>query len=577
MSKIHQISHDNAFIRGKVNFFADYFDYAAENCGRLETIDIENELALIEKILFQIDTNPKNNSQYIEAYLTHHMMKKLFSESKDKRLKKLSELATEFLSKKPGERKEWIYSNGQFRLLLLTIKRSLQRKSFKESLKNIVSYLLCVHPIEKHKNDLIAQTNSIVSEFILNDRSKADLDNVFQKILSRKIDEFPFPKSLIDKGADEKEAYIKNRTFTQQFDGIYNQLKAPLDKTFLLFRVYGLKAPDTFFFKYDNVELYSPSHKKLDAIFKQVKATLPLSDYLTKDSPVVAVVKAESHSIDISVNKAHESMRRAILFVNNALNANCRIERFVYLYTADFKDFGWSLNAKAHPYKINESSPELLKDNPYQTLRKSSRERKVFILRYEHLFIEASTTQNISTYWHYIETIIPGSKKIETAADIIILDSEKRRKRTELNQILNTIIQGTPDHLGLDSEYHRSLFAGVIERGIKKNELKTLRKRSSHQFLNHLLDQYFKPFDRRDLLEARAFCVRILKEAYAQRNSMLHSGVVHDKSIIQITGSLPRLVQRLRVRIITGIRKKVADSHSGIVEALSQQGRNLYA
>lgn len=577
MSRIHQISHNDEFIRKKVNFFADYFDFAAENIGVLGTLEIENTLALIEKTIFQIDTNVDKCAKYIDLYLSHPALHREFlSNSTDRHAVRLSRLLLEYNSSGARGKSSWIKAHPQFKDLLSTIRRSLRIKAFKRSLKDVVSFLRCVHPMEHHKVDLINQTNMIISEFVLNDRSKKDLGNIFERILSREIDKFPFPKGMAEQPNDVKEDFIKNRTFVQQFDGIYNDLRKPLNRTYFVYRVYGLDVSDTFSFKYGDVHFYSPKHPRLTNVLAEVEKSHPFADFLQKDNPVVAVVRAESRSIDVTVSTAIEELEKAVLFINKVSEIRCRLERYSYLFTSDFVNIGWSLNHKERPYKINDHAITRLKDNPFEFLRRVAGKIKEVILRNEPLYINAISSKNVATYWQYLESIIPNSKIVETVALILTPTSEKTHKRILHNQIVNSLIQADQDRFGLSKKQFNKLILRINKsKRLTSNNLMMLRRHCNHLFLNHVLDEYQSTFTKADFIRHKQFYSRTLWEAYAQRNSYMHSGVVHDKSIIQLTGSLPRLITRLRVQIFAGFKNKLSDSYPGMINALAAKGEVL--
>ncbi len=233
MARIHEITHDNELVRHKVNFFADYFVYAAETIGLNDFIEIENALSSTEKIIFQITKNASRCSVYIDSYLTHDSFHN-YEDFKDfKVYKELQSLVLKYTENKKSEKNGWIQSTPEFLKTLRCYKRELKRIMFRKALRSIVSYLRCVHEIEIHKDDLIKQTNLLVSEFILNDRSKRDIIKTFERIITKEVGVFPFPRFVTS--AEEKIQFIENRTFQQQFDGIYNYLRRTSLKTTLYF------------------------------------------------------------------------------------------------------------------------------------------------------------------------------------------------------------------------------------------------------------------------------------------------------------------------------------------------------
>ena len=76
MTFLNQITHPEKIIETKVNFFADYYNFVASQIEKSDYLDVENYLSLIEKMIFQIDTNNDSCYKYIYSYLTHPLIQK---------------------------------------------------------------------------------------------------------------------------------------------------------------------------------------------------------------------------------------------------------------------------------------------------------------------------------------------------------------------------------------------------------------------------------------------------------------------------------------------------------------------
>jgi hypothetical protein len=212
---IHDITHPNPLVKSKVDFFADYFDYAVKNIGVSDLIDIENPLSLVDKILFQIENNLSHCPKYIDSYLTHPFLYEDYVDLKSETLFKHFHVEIKKYKSqlKHAKKVDWIVKNPSFKFSLIKLRRSLQRSMFKSSLQSIISYLNCKHEITEHRIDFIRLTNILVSEFLFNDRSKKDLQKMFERILSKEIWYFPFSQKLAKESKEAKETFIKNRTF----------------------------------------------------------------------------------------------------------------------------------------------------------------------------------------------------------------------------------------------------------------------------------------------------------------------------------------------------------------------------
>jgi hypothetical protein len=567
MPKIHQITHDNQLIRKKVNFFADYFCFAAETIGVNDALELENPLSAVDKILFQITKNPTRCAAYVDSYLTHGSFQNYDDLKNFKSYKELKLLITAYkANKKPQGKGSWIQSNPRFMKVLQLYRRDLKRLMFKTALRSIISYLRCVHDIDKHKADLISQTDLIVSEFILSNHSKNDIAKIFERIITREVGIFPFPKSL--KRSEEKEIFIKNRTFQQQFDGIYNLLNDGLVKNHFIFRVYGLKTKDTFSFTYNKVTFYNPKHEKLRRIIERVRAEIFLKDFLKNDEyMMIAVVKAEYESIDIATNDAVEMINRELQWINKVFTANCWLEKFSFLLTSDFVKIGWLKNAKERGYRVADHEIPMLEDNPFSFLRNVPARFKDTLLKSEPIFIEALVSKNVSTYWQYLETIIPtthndGKQVIDVVSHLLLLNAESHHKDKLRDYIVTAVssMNVSADYLGITIEQQTQ-----IERNIDNVNYEELRNSIKHPFIKHLIDEYLTSFDKPELIKRKATYERVLWDAQAQRNATIHKGIANEKSLIALNGQLPRMIFRLRWIIFESLQKKRGKDYADVV------------
>ncbi len=577
MPSINQITHDDDLVRSKVNFFADYFCFASETIGTSDSIEIENPLSAVEKIIFQITKNPNRCAAYIDSYLTQSSFDEYDHFKEFKSYKKLKSLIQQFkANRKPKAKISWIQSNPEFLKTLKLYKTDLKRLMFKKALRSIISYLRCVHEIDKHKIDLIELTNLIVSEFILNNHSKKDIAKVFEKIMTEEVGTFPFPKGL--KEQDEKEVFIKNRTFQQQFDGIFNLLKADLIENYFIFRIYGIKPPDDFVFTYDKVTFYSPKHEKLKTVVEKVKSNKYLISFLDNDEfLVLAVIKSKYGSIDIASNDAVEIINKELQLINKVYTSNCTLEKFSFLFTSDFLDVGWKREFKDKGYSVNEAEVHQLDDNPFSFLKKVPNRYKEPLLRNESIYLDALINKNVSTYWQYLETILPARQNdekqiIDMVSNLLLLNTETYHKNRLKNYIFDSMTPfvTSANQLGITTERQLEIFNHP--NSIDWDKLLTEIK---HPFILHLLTERQTRIDRKEFLKRKSTYERVLWDAQAQRNAIIHKGLANEKALISLTGQLPRLVTRLRWVIFDGIRQKLGKDYEETILKLRDKATKL--
>lgn len=145
MPRIHRITHDNELVKRKVNFFADYFCFAAETIGTNDSIEIENPISSVDKIVFQIIKNPNRCAVYIDSYLTHVSFSDYEHFKEFKSYKKLQSLIGTY----------WQY--------LETIIPAKQNDS--KQVVDIVSNLLLLNAESHHKNRLKNYIIDAISPF----------------------------------------------------------------------------------------------------------------------------------------------------------------------------------------------------------------------------------------------------------------------------------------------------------------------------------------------------------------------------------------------------------------------------
>lgn len=573
---IHQITHPSPLVKKKVNYFADYFDFVATYIGVDDTLEVENPLSLVEKIIFQINHNPAHCHKYLDSYLSHPLLANPREELRmDKTFLALDRLIKIYKAQgRPSVKLRWLAGNSSFMNQLLRFKRSYQRKMFKNALKSIVSYLNCVHDLPKHQADLNELTRIMVSEFVLNDRSKKDLKKTFQKILSKEIWEFPFPAKMSSEPSEVKENYITNRTFQQQFDGIYNLLRSPLNKSFLIFRVYGVILPDNFSFKYNKVIFYGKANPKIDSLIENCGDNPFLKRFLEDGEDLIfAIIRAEYYSIDVAVNEAVAALKTEVAFLNQLFKISCSIDPYSYLATADFKSFGWHSDARSRTHKIEETDRLKLKDNPFASLKGYPLSAKSVLLRNESVFLEALATRNVALYWQYLEAIVPIKENndrqvIDIVSSLLLLNCEKDFKKNLEVTIINSILPFSTSHENLKISKDRQQFYFEQIFNNRKIDFNKLQREIDHPFLNNLLKDYLRPFRKQDYVTRKQFYQMILWETQGQRNSIVHNGVANDKALISLDGTLTRLVRRFRIVLFGGVRKRLSSNYIEIVNRL---------
>ena len=582
---IHQIVHKNKLIQKKVNFFADYFEFVKSNIGLYDDLEIENYLSLTKKALFQIEKNSEHCPKYLDSYFSHPMLKKdnqYFKEFKSYQC--LQPLIQEYNKpRKSSDKKKWIKENNQFYACLSFFKKELTRGMFKDALNSIVSFLKCPHDVDEHIDDLKFYTRVLVSELLLNNRTKEDLENVFERIMTEKIGLFPFPKKITKNQEDKslveaQQEYMSNRTFNEQFKGIYYILKEKVRKSHFLFRIIGIDADSGFHFKYNKVTFYHPNHPKLAEIRKgyNSKAIPYPEDFFGITPMLIAAVKVNHQSTKIAEQEAINTIEEELVFLNYTCNANAHIEKYYFLTTPDFKKIGYRIDVSGKRRTIGESSEKRLKNNPYVFLKNANKECYKHFLEYEPLFVKAMASQGMPDYWHYLEALIPlkgNSEKqvIGTISTILVLNAEGINKSRLRNYISYAIMpfNASSEEIGITKEKQMHYYNqdGTNE----KLDFQTLSKEVTHPLLSSLLKVYVKPYTKSKLKATKEYYSRLLWELQAQRNSIVHSGYGNEDALVLLNGSIPYLITRFRWILFSEMKKNNDASFEALITRLRKE------
>ncbi len=558
MSKIHQITHQSDLVAKKVNFFADYFEFLADVIGKDNHLDIENHLSLIEKIIWQVETNFNKCVPYVSNYLNHPYL-----DPDDAFLKMFNRHKVLFIYFKTFKavpvkgRKKWLSANPDFLKRLISFKNSLRKGMAAKALYEIISFLRCVHDIPAHKTEILYCSKIIVSEFLLNGHSRRDINKVFEKIMSRDVFDFPFPKTVVSD--EEKIKFLSTRNFEQQFEGIFNLLKSKPQSMYFLYRVSGIEVLSDFVFEYNGVSFYSPKHRYLKGISDN---HIALRDGETReqalDGVVIALVKLKYFSIDNAEGVAKKKISDGLVFFNSVLKASGNLDKGSYLGSPDLKTFHGMWRFKDEKVEIDGHDMVTLRNNPYYFLKKASGQATRHFLKHEHLFVAAMQSKSVEDFWQYLEALIPDNHRgenwiREVVSAMSLLDAERLSAEKIGNKIAWYIqpFSARSRVFNLSDEQQMRYYNEMQRK--KTINFKRLRKELSHPFIEHLLDEKTS-WTKVQLLDVKRFYERMLLEAYSQRNAIIHTGEGYHKSLVSLTETFPWLVNKFRQVLFRSIR-----------------------
>lgn len=579
MSQIASISNPDKLVEEKVNFFIDWFHYFIDNVGKNKDFELENPLSLVDKIIFQLDNGkPDNRVTYITNYFSHSFF--LVDEYLNcfDSYKEVKPFVTSFNKLPIGkERKDLIKDSEKFRSNLLLLQKQLQDEMFKFSLNSIISYFTCTHKLSEHTADIKYHVQILVTEYLFCDRDKNDLNDVFDKIMSKELEKFPFPNSI--KTKRQKNRHISNHNLKQQFEGLINLLNIPAKSANYIFRIYGADLESRISFKYNKVTFYSKDHKKFDLI-KDRLASKPIGKFFFQPNQnyILASVPIAIHSEEIAVSKARKEIEIELRYLCWKLDRDLLIDTTRNnLITSNFKQYAWHISSDSYHKQFNTDILPNLNDNPYHTLKKINNKAKSHLLEYEHLYINAMKYRNVPDLWHYFETLLNTKKgeekNIREQVSSIILNNEMFMHQDRIvRKLSNVLYPHSVDYEKLQLEY--STVQRISQYLIKRKITKPLRN-IQYPFIQELTLLYDKKLLIEDYIRVKNYYQSILLEAFEQRNFYIHQASANKKALIKLNYSIFQIAKRFRWALFAETKKHSSIEFPTLIERVIANGNML--
>lgn len=561
------INHPDPQIERKVNFFYDYYLFVVAQMGKNSDFEIDNFQSLTEKMIYQIDHNFKHCTPYLLSYLDHPLLQndnKYFKELNDYNL--ISELfdnLKSILAGKDAELKNTIKIEASKKLKKHLV--NLKKYSFKNALNSIISYLACEHEIAEHKEDLKHYTKIIVTELFFQKKGKSDIKNLFDKILSRDIEVFPLPNHIQKNSQIDKEGlrkFIENKSFREQFEGIFSYLKKPAKKNYFVFRIGNILCEEDLHFKFNDILFCTKNDVKLLKIINSYRQKRDSQDrnFFDNEFDLFAIVSQdinhERDDVTTAINKAYDYLNH----INKICNTSGFIDKNSYLFTEDLINVGYNISWSGTKNRLNKHNTALLaENNPFEFFGNRRIKSKKHFLSFEDIYIKAKTNNNIDEYWRYLENLM-GTPLKDKFSNYI----ESELVLTEIafaeNYILNLLAlwsyNGKKTKLTFDEQ--KLLIAKISKENFNYEEILELTD-----------DEFLK-----DLIEYRAtlkykklnnYSVRLLNEIYAQRNFIQHSNKIHEKTKLKLEATIPILLSCFRNKLITDMSKNPSHNFNDLI------------
>jgi hypothetical protein len=576
MPNIFTISHPNKLIEEKINFFIDWFHYTVDNIGSCQEFELENPLSLLDKVLYQIDHGKADNrATYITNYLTHSYFNKDEYLTSFDTYQELKPLLLQYLGLSAKQKEKFVHK-PDLKVKLLATQKQLHKDMFKSSLNVIVGNCTCDHPLEGHKKEIQFHTQILVSEYLFCDRSRRELKQVFRKVMSTKIEEFPFSASI--KTKRQKLLHISKANIGLHFEGLLNLLHTPPIAEYFVFKVYGTEFEPEVCFKYDKVTFYSKDHKKFDFIKAELvkrRHEDPISN--DKQSFILASVPVYGFSPDnssVAAVRGRKLLETELRYISWKLNKNLLVdstENYLIINKKNQKVFGWYFSSEGYFKKFGKEIIAELNDTPFHHLGKVISPAKDHLLEYEYLYINAMKYRSIPDLWHYLETLLEVKKgdvkHIQDWVSSIILHNEVVMLRNRIfGTLINTIHPFSIDlkMLGLTFDDFKPILKSAKQKKISK-----LMKGIRYPFIQELFARDRKTLSLSEYAEIKKHYQSILLEAYEQRNFYVHQAHVNKKALIKLENSIFYLVRRFRWVLFSEIKGSPGLTFPELIEKVS--------
>ena len=588
LSRIEYKSNRN--IETKVNFFCDFYKLTVKNLGKVRLWEYENPLSIIDKIIFQIENNPKNRVRYLDHHLNNSLLTQNGFNDQFEYLRKLRPLITEYLS--TSNKNEWLNLKTKFLINLKKLRLELDSEMVKVAVQFITQYLKCNHPLEFHKEDFKYLIRIIVSDLKFNDKPDRETVNLVRKIMSRDPKVFPLPISILNKSeesnfSDITSEFISNRTFTQQFEGILNYKKHPDVIGYYLIRVFNLILPENKKISFKGIEILSPKNVRFNSLLFNENNEFNENhwkEFISNENISIAIVKGNLSNSTDGFRDAINKVQLVINFINNKLNLNSYLDIYDYRATVDFQKSNFSFSTKNSAIELSEGQLERLNDdNPYIITNSVSSQAKTKFLYSEQFYHRAITSNEVSDYWHYLECVIPMKKiqngkyekQVKSAFANILMINHKWYFPTHIVICIFNLLQS---HTYDRTDYSFSYLEMQKLSSNWKNSTIIQKSRSfkKHSIIKDLHLIYSERNNENNLKKEYDYYYSLIHELYEIRNAYVHGGLKNSYAEKKMKLVIPPLITKIRNIILKEIIKGKTKSMEKIVERLIKKGEKIH-
>ena len=567
--KLNFITNPNPKLQEKMRFFADHFLFVNEYLGRLPEVPFDNPYSLLDKIIFQIENNFKRSYIYLPNYFNQFFS--FYNQlTNRKEILKIEGLYKQYLLE--SNKNLWIQNNPSFLIEIKKLHEDYQNTLFDDNFSSLFSFLKCPHALKKHEKEIKYCIQILVSQFRFNGYSKNHINSSIDRILSS--DKFPFPPEIIEiKENDERDKaekeFLEKRSFKDQFYGLKHLLIRPkFQSGNFIYCIENCSLSEelnnTFNVRFDKVTFVSPQHESVKELKKDFKEKSDRFIYKTNkdffsNNNLLAYVNLNYDAIDYAKEDGLKIVEQELQQFNKHIETELQVNITDYLFSENLLIIsnGSISLSEQNSRQIESKDLRYLEKNVHEVLRNNSSKAKLQILHNENVFFKTLSTNEISSYWQYIENICWASNiisfpKVRDNFSKVLLNQVNALQREFLSQINLMVFPFGIDYkeLGLDDSDIFIPLSGVLKKMNPDFNIISLEKKIKNYFLKEVI-KYYKNFNSREQNKKWIeYFKSLLIELYDYRNAELHSGTVNEFTKIKLQTVMPSLISYVRWQII---------------------------
>ena len=594
--KFHSLTNTNPLLQEKMRFFADYFSFSNDFLGKLPELPFENGHSIVSKILFQLKNNRKHCIVYIENYITQlfqfYQYDSVTKTTAFNAIEKYLEDMKNYSAQNDKTPKlTWINHHPEFIEALELLQKEYEI-DFEGNLEVAYKLITCNCSLLIHINQLKYCAHSLVSEFRLKGHSEESVSKYIDRLLKR---DFPLPPEILGLNEESEKAsktkeFLQNKVFKEQLYGLRNILQANIYQSgFFIFLVKDayldeeLKAK--FMVTLDKVTFVSANHKHLENLKNNFIKRYSKNDYnlapnFFDSNYILAYLKLNYEKVEITQQIGLDLVKQELKQLNQYLHTNLTVDNQDFIFSKDI-----SLNVDSIRYGLGSNHNSRVQalfiqdaeENVFEQLRCIESQAKDKILQSETTFLKAFSSDEISSYWVYIENLFwnteyEGIENIRKVVTKIFLKKFEREKGHIVSRIASALgniyhFGNTEESIGLSDKEVKFIVDEVFSRQNQDVDIYKYRRKISNPFLKDILP-YIKNFYSTSQREKwKKFYSSILLELYEYRNIELHNGITLDSSKKKLLVSIPSLVNRLRWFFVDSARLNPHQDLDELIEA----------